>query len=150
MRGTTVASVTERNHKFRKYQRNQLLRSLFDRYNLLYPTTRPHGPSSTRRINKNIRNTAADAYEAPSQNAAFLNERSYYTPHSTTTSSFAQRYALTTPYPHCIATASNKIEQLTRTEHFPHCRFLSLLRPRHNSVEFSPTASVKFSPQNCC
>ena len=68
MRVTTVASVTEQNILFGNL-RKQLLRSLFDRYNLLYPTTRPHDPFNTRHINNNLRNAAADAYRAPSPNA---------------------------------------------------------------------------------
>jgi len=40
---------------------------VFDRYNLIKPTTHPHGPSVTLHINSNLKNTEADVNEAPPQ-----------------------------------------------------------------------------------
>jgi len=51
---TTVAGVTEQNIFFRKNRRNQLLRNVFDRYNVIHPTTHPHDPFDTLYINKNL------------------------------------------------------------------------------------------------
>ena len=43
----------------------ELLRTVFDRYLLINPSTHPHDPSTTLHNNKNQRNAAADAYRAP-------------------------------------------------------------------------------------
>ena len=67
MRVTTVASVTEQNGFFPKNQRKQLLRTVFDRYVLIYPTTHSLDPSATRHINSKQRNAVADSYGAPPQ-----------------------------------------------------------------------------------
>jgi len=48
------------------FQRKQLPRSLFDRYNVIYPTTRPRTPSATLFNNNNMQNALTDAYGAPS------------------------------------------------------------------------------------
>ena len=69
MRVTTVASVTEQNkNKNPKIRGKQLLRTIFDRYSLIHPTTHPHDPIATLHINNNQQNAAADAYGSPSQN----------------------------------------------------------------------------------
>ena len=63
---TTVACVTEQ-IKNPRNRRKQLLRSVFDSCVIVNPTRRPHDPSATRHFNKNQRNSAADAYGAPSE-----------------------------------------------------------------------------------
>jgi len=62
---TTVASVTEKNKN--ENQRKQLLRTLFNRYSLIFPITHHHDPSVTLHINNKRKNAVADAYEAPPQ-----------------------------------------------------------------------------------
>ena len=85
-------------------RRIQLLRSLFDRYNLINPTIRPHDPFTTLYINKNLLNTAADEYRAPPHSFLFFDESSYYTPHSIATPSYHQPYASTIPLLHSTTT----------------------------------------------
>ena len=128
----------------KKYRRKQLLRDLFNRYVLSYPTIRLQDLSTSRHINKNLRNATADAYKAPPRNDDFTNESSYYAPHSIATSSFALRYALTISSPHSITTTSNKTQQPTRTEHLPKPRFPFLRRNSYYKPHSITTAS--FTP----
>jgi len=44
----------------------KLLRTVFDRYNIISSTTNPHDTSATLSNNINQRNGSADEYEAPS------------------------------------------------------------------------------------
>ena len=70
MRITIVACVMEQNNNFGELSENGacILRTVFDRYKLINPTTRPHDPCDTLHINNEQRNTESDAYGAPSQN----------------------------------------------------------------------------------
>jgi len=49
------------------FRRNQLLRTVFNRYTVFYPTIHRRDPSATRHINNKQQNAAADAYRAPSR-----------------------------------------------------------------------------------
>ena len=70
MRETTVAFVMEQHNFSEKInRRNQLLRTLFDRYTIIHPTKRLHDPADTLYINKNQQNISSDAYRAFSRNA---------------------------------------------------------------------------------
>ena len=74
MRVTTVPCVTEQNVFSKKNLQNQLLRTLFNRYNVIHHTTRPHDPFSTRHINNKQRNAESfkekSKIEAPRQDAS--------------------------------------------------------------------------------
>ena len=52
-----------------------------------------------------------------------LDASSYYTPHSSTTSSFTPRYALAISPPHSKSTTGNEMQQPMRTHLLPHHRF---------------------------
>jgi len=125
MRITTVACVTEQNDFSEKNRRNQLLRTVFDRYNLIRPTIRHHDPSDTLHIINKQRNVTSDSYEAPPQKRDLADENSYYTSHSVATSSFTPRYALTIPVLHFI-------QQQLAKRNIRHVRTSSLI------VTFSP------------
>jgi len=65
MQVTTVASVVEKNKNPKIFRRKQLLRTVFDRYDLINPTTHPHDPCATPHNNKQQRNSTPDSYGAP-------------------------------------------------------------------------------------
>jgi len=65
-----------------KKSSKKLLRTVFDRYNPINPTTRHHDPFSTLHTNNKQQNVASDAYEAPPQKRDRFDESSHYTPHS--------------------------------------------------------------------
>ena len=122
---TTVVSVTQKKYNFiSENRRKQLLRTLFASYNIIHPNTHHHDPCATHHNNFNLQNAIADAYEAPTENVFCLDESSYYTPYSITTSSSTPRYAPEIPSPHSTLTTNNKTQHPTRTEHFPHRQFL--------------------------
>ena len=84
MRVTTVASVTEQNNN-KNDRRKQLLRTVFDRYVLVHPTTHPHDPSTTLRTNNYSRNAVADAYGGPPQKTRLPRRRKQCPPPASTT-----------------------------------------------------------------
>jgi len=52
--GDRIGFVVATFVNFSENQRKQLLRTIFDRYGIIHPTTRPHDPCDTRHTNKNL------------------------------------------------------------------------------------------------
>ena len=109
VRVTTVDSVTEKNIYFLKNRRKQLLRALFDRNLLIYPTTRPHDLCATLHNNKTCETKPPSCTDHLPKNATF-DESSHYEVYSIATPSLTTPHALTFPPPHSISTTSNETE----------------------------------------
>jgi len=71
MRVTTVACVIEQMIFSEKNRRNQLLRTVFDSYVNIHPTTHFYDPSTTPYVNRKQQNAVADAYRASPRNDEF-------------------------------------------------------------------------------
>ena len=85
----------------------QQLRTLFDRYNLIHPTTRPHDPCVTLYISNKQKNAVAARTEHLTERD-LLDESRYYPTYPIATSSFTPRYAPVTPSSSPTSTTSNE------------------------------------------